>query len=455
MEEEDEELERLIVEEARVSQARWNALEYLRRTPSLQRQKQLARVFVRAYSQALSFPAGRDFVTEVHDALTEDDIARVHHHTLATMDDPGCIPVPVPFVETEAFQSDNTGRVVSSLNQWDDCCSMLPTIIPLSTDERESHRPRGNTSRPEVHAVVESTCSVKNPCCALFEGSLSYLRLPILQEPVVSIKLPIGGEQQKMFVFEQDGYLRPFDPSVVLWPTGYLLTQCLANLPQCGRIEDLFHLAWSDYVLNHAKGSGPFAIELGAGLGVPSIVLSHLLNLRLEGDTTATTETVTTAGSRSLVVAADIAPHALATIRTNARINQVTGLHTVVLNHTHLDDARRVRAESFPQGGGGGYSLVLGSSLQSIFENPEDPESVLWKVLDVLLDRNRPNALAILAHGRSTLALAAPRDGSFELIRRISGDQFGMPTLWGASSDFEIFVFRRGTTRKRSTEGEL
>ena len=448
---EAEELQRLIVKEARVSEARWIALEYLRRNPTLQHQKQLARVFVGAYSQALSsFPRGRDFVTEVQNALTEDMIGRFHHD-ISKSDNPGCQPVPVPILlETEVFQSDSTGRVVSSLTQWDDCCSILPTIIQ-STDEIDSN------SLEVVHPVVESKCSVENPCCALSVGSLAYLRLPILQEPVVSVKLNIDGNPRTLS-FEQDGYLRPFDPSGVLWPTGYLLTQCIANLQQCGGIEDLFHLAWSDYV--HSNVSGPFALELGAGLGVPSITLSLLLKSRrrLQGDTVPP-HAMNSTKSLPLVVATDIAPHAVATILTNARLNQATGIiKGRVLNHSNVDDVvvGASRRTTVPDGGGRGYHLVLGSSLQDFFDTPpNDPSSLLiWKGLEVLLDRTNPHALAIFVHGQS--ALTAPQDGgSFELIRRISGDHFGMQTLWGASSDFEIFVFRRRRGKIISGNGEL
>jgi len=446
----DEELERLIWD-GRISEARWTALRYLRRTPTLFCQKQIAGVFVEAYNQALSSSQNSQiFMKKIQEEMNEDDVSRFHQEHQA--DEPDCIPVPMPLPKDQSFPSYTTkGKIVSSVYQWDECCSLLPTIIQSDVELIEPLWETRFGKKDDDVVVVESKCPVVNPCCNLFIGSLSYLRLPMLQEPAVSVKIRFGIEGingrdiEKTFYFEQDGYLRSFDPAAVLWPTGYLLAQCIANPTKCG-IEDEFHLAWSDYLM--ANISGPFAMELGAGLGAPSMALSEFLHLKRHTDG-ATTGSVTSAATsaRSLVVAADISSHALATILTNARIND-SNVQVLSLNHSGVQEVKTVFNERYPRSRG--YSLIMGSSLQSFFENPRDPSSILWRVLDVLLSRTLPNALVILVSGRSTLA--APWDGSFQLIHRISGDQLNMQTLWGDSSDFEIFVFRRG---RQQSEWEL
>lgn len=468
---EEEELQSLI-QAARISEARWKALKYLQLRPSLELQKKLATVYVQAFDDALSQP-GRDFVEEIQEATThKGDFARFHHE-YAKQDTPDCIPVP-SIVETTSTSSlqlshaeDADNKKVDStvsLLQWDDCCSILPTPTQQQS-QSEMVSALWEPDNREKDVEFESKCPVRNPCCALFAGSSAYLRLPILQEPIVSIKLQMFGDDTGMTVvektlsLEQDGYLRPFDPAGVLWPTGYLLTLCVSNPRKCG-INHLFHRAWTDFMAEIVPG--PFAIELGAGLGAPSIALSEFLKpqlTRLRADDTRVTlrelsrypftriPSMNATGDKCLVVAADSARHALASIHINAHINEAQ-VHPVFLNHTDPSDALAVQIRSFPNGGG--YSLVMGSSLQSFFENPQNPESVLWKVLDILMNKNAPNALAVFVHGRS--ALAAPLDGSFELLLRIPGDVFDMKTRWGDSSDFEIYVFRRGRHVYRDVE---
>jgi hypothetical protein len=62
--------------------------------------------------------------------------------------------------------------------------------------------------------------------------------------------------------------------------------------------------------------------------------------------------------------------------------------------------------------------------------------------LEMLFDKNNSKASAFFEHTRTDRS-EAPENNSFTLLRRISGDVFGMKTRSGESSDFEISVFRR------------
>jgi hypothetical protein len=106
-----------------------------------------------------------------------------------------------------------------------------------------------------------------------------------------------------------------------------------------------------------------------------------------------------------------------------------------------------------------GFAVVMGSSLESLFEATEqDSQSnQLWTMLDVLLDpyNVNPHAIAVLTH-TTTFPLQAPVDGSFRLLRQVSGSVFGMQTQTqtqttrvgnssSSSSCFEISFFQRSS----------
>jgi hypothetical protein len=105
-----------------------------------------------------------------------------------------------------------------------------------------------------------------------------------------------------------------------------------------------------------------------------------------------------------------------------------------------------------------GFDIIIGSSLQSLFDGTKNVKSQLWLSLDRLLSRSNPNALVILSHVKSgSERIQIPSSTSqqqkqqqqsgeafpFELLRRISGDQFNMKTRDGGSSDFELVILRR------------
>jgi len=97
----------------------------------------------------------------------------------------------------------------------------------------------------------------------------------------------------------------------------------------------------------------------------------------------------------------------------------------------------------------GGFAVVIGSSLQAFFYNTDDPTAQIWRALDILLDQNNPKAVALFCHTRSE-PIRPPCDGSFELVRTISGDEFNMQTRAGETSDFEISLFGRQSYGKSS-----
>lgn len=272
---------------------------------------------------------------------------------------------------------------------WDDCCSLVPPMSSPSTKRED--------------------CPVQFPCCNFSIESSAYLRLPALREPAIKI-VSLGGST--VMELEQDGYLRPYDVAGILWPSGYLLSQCLVDpvacmLPELDKLDSIK------------------ALELGCGIGAPSIALAmYMKEVHREG----------------VIVATDIAPHALALTLTNARSNNVSVI-TQQLDFT--------KKSSELDSLGNEFTVVFGSSLQKGFQNTKDPACPLWQVLDTLLTEE--NCFGIFVHTRED-PLEPPLDGSFELLRRISGDVFGMATRDGEASDFELSLFRRQAIIKTTPE---
>lgn len=299
------------------------------------------------------------------------------------------------------------------LERWDLCCSQLES----AKEQRDFN-------------AVQQQCfhDGNRLCCGFVEGSLSHLRLPALQEVAVNMRLDIFEEE---LALEQDGFLRKYDPAGVLWPTGYLLSMCLADPELCG-VPELLEAAY-------ASTSGLIAIELGAGIGAPSLVLAKLLQVQDIAD-----------NHEPRVLATDQALHALALTAANSQAVGAPVLTQHLKDHANLTELSQL---------GQRFAIVLGSSLQSLFDwKTRDPGHTLWKVLDVLLDPKNSNAIAILAHVMG--AVEPPRDEGalFELVRTISGNDMDMRTRSGDDSDFAISVYRRKLNRQEDegrTEDEL
>ena len=353
--------------------------------------------------------------------------------------------------DTEYCQSKyNAGDSLdtSSLNyimtpeDWDRCCSLLPqqrgeqeTLQQPFVSTQDSHDPKN---------LLEEECS--QICCEFSRqhNSWAHVRLPALFEPAVRLWL---SADVGVLELEQESFLRPYDPAGVLWPGGYLLALCVADPVRCG-IEDVLHRALNNHISSPAS-----IIELGAGIGAPSIALDLYAQTHLRS---ATQKNFT-------IIATDTAPHALSLMVANAKANNHAKNHDVLVpaiaNFTDLASLRRLKRDhilmmSNENDTKYGFDVVLGSSLQSLFrEDTSHPEALLWQALDTLMEDSSPNhhAIAILVH-TTVESLQPPSDGSFRLLKRISGEVIGMRNrhvqVGGGdrppTSDFEVAVFARG-----------
>lgn len=307
--------------------------------------------------------------------------------------------------------------LLRAADEWDECCSILPgaeeqtvDLFGMSLDDKKS-------------------CITSNRCCELFVGSSSYLRLPALHEPALRVRVRSKNDNFQVLELEQDGFLRPFDKAGILWPSGYLMAQCVADPIRCGAPE-------LQRALESSSSSGrPEAIELGAGVGAPSIALALYLQNNHYGPNN---------NGKAFVVATDLAPHAMALATVNAKANLAhTHVALARVNHTDIAALEAVKSKfSLDKQEVRGFAVVMGSSLESLFEATEDPQSRIWTILDVLLDHTNPHSIAVLTH-TTTDPLQAPVDGSFRLLRKVSGSVFGMQARAGNASCFEISLFQR------------
>lgn len=146
-------------------------------------------------------------------------------------------------------------KFVDPIEIWDENCSVLPVE---------------HTAKPKKESFRK--LSAQNHCCDFTpESSWTYLRLPVIHEPAVRLRIPYRTDiSTSSFVsldLEQDGYLRPFDVAGILWPTGYLLCLCFADLNGCPipEIQDLIAHYQNAFANNGSRL--PFALELGSGIG--------------------------------------------------------------------------------------------------------------------------------------------------------------------------------------------
>jgi hypothetical protein len=68
--------------------------------------------------------------------------------------------------------------------------------------------------------------------------------------------------EETIYDLEQDGFLRKHDVAGILWPTGYLLSLCLAAPRACG-VPELYQAVKT--ATTNATLSPALAVELGAG----------------------------------------------------------------------------------------------------------------------------------------------------------------------------------------------
>jgi hypothetical protein len=309
------------------------------------------------------------------------------------------------------------------LERWDTCCSQL-TPKPTSKAKRGGFDGKVKNKEEELcYQDSPSDNKRRRLCCGIFPGSLSHLRLPALQELTISLRLATSPTEEYQVTLEQDGFLRKYDPAGVLWPTGYLLCVCLTFPDRCGLPEVL------EAVRGHHDSA--VSVELGTGIGAPSIALSRFLKQRqLHAPSKA-----------YRVLATDRAMHALALVASNSQAVGVPVLLAQIEDHTNVTQLNEMM-ERTVETIGGGYAIVLGSSLESLFDwKTRDPKHRLWVVLDTLVCKINRDAIAVLAHISG--AVVPPKGGMFELVRTVSGNDLEMFTRAGDDSDFEISVYRR------------
>lgn len=214
----------------------------------------------------------------------------------------------------------------------------------------------------------------------------SWLDIPRLNEVVICI--PTG---RRTLFLEQDGFLRAFDMSTVLWPAGFFLT------------------LWAS---QNCQLLGGRVLELGAGIGGPSIAASLC-------------------GGNS-VVATEKNIYALVNIKTNSCINRAS-VHTRLLdwdNRSHID---ALAEQSF--------DVILGAGLA-----PHRWTSQHWNMLSQLLHSKTGRVVLAYGVGDITFNGSIVGDGTFIREQTVMGDTYDLQTRWGTPSEFEISVLRRART---------
>ena len=346
-------------------------------------------VIIETYKSSKEKLHGNNHLQTIIDNLDRDS----SNIALTSSNGTNCIHSEVEGVEIDAqpFALNNIGQYTRGsklIEQWDACCSW-------------------------IHST-KSKCTNNNFCCEVVEGTQHHLILPALREPKLQIR-PVAARDEVIEI-EQDGMLQLYDVSGVLWPAGYLLGLCLLDPMKCGLNE----------IFNDAVGNASSALELGTGVGFASIAFCKTLILH---------------GYPLPIIAADVSKSALDLAVNNAYRNRVKDMITPIevdyMNHDSLLMLRNTTNS--------GFDIILGSSLQSLFNGTQDAAAPLWLTVDTLLSRDNPNALVILSHIRSSEERIQVPDGSisFELVRRISGNVFNMKTRDGNDSDFEIVILRR------------
>jgi len=318
---------------------------------------------------------------------------------------------------------------------WEKCCSSLWEYTVTAANNRSLLLPH------DQHQPGECFPDGIPVCCEFFQGSPSHLRLPVLREVAIRLRVILDDREIRFLALEQDGLLRPFDVSTVQWPAGYFLALCVAAPIKCG-IPQLETVLTSHSSSSHHH---PIAIELGSGIGASSMALA-MATLSLNSQ-------VQHSGPAPLIIATDHSLQALALSTANVAANSLSeAIKIQRMDHFDMEQVQQLKESYF----GGvssddddedeGFSLVLGSSLLSFFVDTNHPNAPLWQALDILLHNNskpnKPPALALLVHGKVD-PIHPPSDGSFRLVGRISGDSVDMQTRSSASSDFELSIFER------------
>lgn len=316
------------------------------------------------------------------------------------------------------------GAALSDATRWNECCSFY-------------------TSRQKKAKCFDPRNPTSHLCCYFSFGLDNHLSLPALKEPHVTIRLgehSTDSATRHFIDLEQEGQLSLYDVSGVLWPSGYLLGLCLNDPVFCG-IPEIIDLTQQE--------SFTLALELGAGIGFPSIAFAKLMSTQLSqysGKTCHGSDVCMTRERVPIVVAADSSRSSLSLIVRNSHHNSVG--HLVNVSETdHMSNDSLAKLLQRYYHNEDGFDLIFGSSLQAFFDGTSNSNAILWQALDLLLSRSNSGAIVVMAHVRSgNERIEVPENrecNSFELLRRISGDIFLMSTRDGKTSDFELVVLKR------------
>jgi len=181
------------------------------------------------------------------------------------------------------------------------------------------------------------------------------------------------------------------------------------------------------------------------GVGFPSIAFAKFVQQYMNSTEVCDENNNTVS---PIIVSTDTSNISLALTKTNAHANNVGELViTNNSNHSDLESLATLRQRvAIGEDLHTKFDIILGSSLQSLFDETSKQSATLWQSLDVLLSNDNQDAVVILSHVRSgndQIILPPEPDNFFEVIRRVSGDKFSMYTRDGHSSDFELVLLRR------------
>jgi hypothetical protein len=182
-----------------------------------------------------------------------------------------------------------------------------------------------------------------------------------------------------------------FDVSGVLWPAGYLLGLCLSNPIACGVPEVL------DAMTNDLNSHRPLAVELGAGVGFSSIAFSKALRSH-EHEASNNPEVCDQSHNSPLIVAMDISNSSVALIASNAHENGVG--RDVIALRVNQSDITALSRLSQRFASSGGFDVVIGASLQALFDGTTRHNASLWQTLGALLSKKNVNAVACFPMSR-------------------------------------------------------
>ena len=426
-----------LIGSGRISEARSFALQQVLEDPDPKRKKKLiSQYYTDAFDhliQEVDNP-GR-FLALVRTSSCHSGGNRIYDHLVAKHDTLGCVSDRSKVL----FHATTAATDVNGI--WDKSCSLLTRKSDVLLN-----------SNSIIDQIEENTEFF--PCCELRPGNWGYLRLPALLEPAIRLVIP----RSELYLpplelnLEQDGYLRPFDVSTILWPTGYLLSVCLGNWLQCPIVE--IRAVIHDQIIrahDEAYPSKPFALELGAGIGAPSIALSRSIQDYLKKSRRLQSI------NRTWIIASDKSPQSLALTISNACDNELKGnaLSTAFLDFTNMTSIKSLKDEIFPGGHNNseapdGFSLIFGSSLQTLFRDSDQSDSMLWKVLDFLLDTTNPRSAILLGHTRSDTIKVPMQSALFQNCGCFVLDH--TETRDGNESDFEMCLFMRDVSNNQQSK---